>query len=147
MTTTVMYKGSVREWIGKMPEWKKHEVVICAFCDGSEVQMLDIEDHWFDNKTPGFAIDLEYRIKPEEPKTFTCNGFEIVDDRPITMNEGETFYISAPSAPRFFFEATIGKTFINGEIMAKSLIHITPEGVRAHAKAMLGIDPKGEENC
>lgn len=90
---------------------------------------------------PGWAEFYSFRRKPEPPKTITVNGFEV--PAPITEPPAEStlVWFAAPTIPdfaakvRYLLEWDIHK-------FERGLLHTTKEAAVAHAKAMLGIDPK-----
>lgn len=56
----------------------KHAAIIHAYADGAQVEYLNDSGEWCSAKYPDFDPEIEYRIKPEAPKT-TLSSEELLD--------------------------------------------------------------------
>lgn len=89
---------------------------------------------------PSWAEFYSFRRKPEQPKTIMVNGFKV--PAPETKKIlPRTYYAPAPD------EASYWRSHHYSTVWAqlcfeRGLLHTTKEAAVAHAKAMLGIDPK-----
>ena len=126
-------------------EWcEKVKPFIDAALDGETIQYQGSGGEWEDKLSGKLFADGSYRIKP---KTINVNGFEIVageseppeyDCRYFTPYLQDTDLFTAHK-----WDIT---DYIDKHLLKHGLVHLTEENAIAHAKAMLGIDPKsGEE--
>lgn len=91
---------------------------------------------------PGWMKSHQYRRKP---KTIKVNGFDVPE--PLKeITDGAIVWLASCHHEKFsdwynYSEDTSWKR----RALARGLFHTTKEAAVAHAKAMLGIDPNGEE--
>lgn len=79
------------------------------------------------------------------PKTIKVNGFEVAAPETKELADGTKFYIPDLSDVNFVNECYWTGCPFDCISLKRNLIHIPEENAVAHAKAMLGIDPKGKE--
>ncbi len=89
-----------------------------------------------------FVEGSEYRI---EPKTILVNGFEVPEPMREAPKEKTPYFTICVSHPDFFREELWFNNDSHVRLLKRGICHATKQAAIAHAKAMLGIDPKGEE--
>ncbi len=89
-----------------------------------------------------FVEGSEYRI---EPKTILVNGFEVPEPMREAPEEGVPYFIASVSGEVFSYIVTWERSHSNW--LERGICHLTKEAAITHAKAMLGIDPKSDEEC
>jgi len=92
------------------------------------------------------VCDGELLIKPQ---TITVNGFEI--EAPIdNMPTDEINIYSVSFCNSAFYDvmrrSLVGNCNLFTMLISRGVCHLTKENAIAHAKAMLGIDPEGDES-
>ena len=90
---------------------------------------------------PQWTATVQYRRKPEPPKTIVVNGFEV--PAPLDKVEvGTVVYAASPASAHPCIEMVYASWY--SHYFDRKLVHATREAAVAHAKAMLGIDPKDD---
>lgn len=90
---------------------------------------------------PYWTTSVQYRRKPDPPKIIKVNGFEV--PAPLDKVEvGTTVYAASPASVDLCDELEYGPWY--SLYSDRKIVHATREAAVAHAKAMLGIDPKGD---
>lgn len=99
--------------------------------------------------SPRWDASVEYRRKP---KTIMCNGFNVEAPVPFTASlnlldySSIVLFVADPTAKSFFYGCHTLNQDEFSRCLCRGTIHATKDAAIAHAKAMLGIDPKGERN-
>lgn len=75
------------------------------------------------------------------PKTITVNGFEVPVPLGKAPSEGDVVWLAVPSNPDFASRVCYASAW-DFHKFERGLLHTTKEAAVAHAKALLGIDPK-----
>ena len=121
-------------------EWcEKVKPFIDAALDGETIQYQGSGGEWEDKLSGKLFADGSYRIKP---KTINVNGFEIAAGEKGGLKDGDLYFVPCPHFESRFV-SSIWRDFKSGNHLLKDgLVHLTKENAIAHAKAMLGIDPK-----
>jgi hypothetical protein len=116
--------------------------IVKAGVDGEAVQVrCEVDGEWLNKKECSFTSSLSYRTKP---KTHIVNGFEVpMGDTEFEMHE-RYFYIN------FAGEEGIDWHYFNDDredhqLISRSIAFKTEEAAIANAKAMLGIEPYGDD--
>lgn len=94
-------------------------------------------------KHPGWLAAFQYRRKPEPPKTITVNRFEVPAPLDKAPSEGDVVWLAVPFKCDFASRVCYVSVWDSCKF-ERGLLHTTKEAAVAHAKAMLGIDPKGD---
>ena len=74
-------------------------------------------------------------------KTRIVNGFTVPAPLRVAPADGDSYFISAFSAERFYSLACWVNDAIDKRWLERGLIHLTEDAAIANAKAMCGIDP------
>lgn len=102
------------------------------------------DEEWLRSiKHPEWLAAFQYRRKPEPPKTITVNGFEVPAPVAESPAESELVWVASPLSRDFAAKARYVAEW-DFHKFKRGLLHATEEAAVAHAKAMLGIDPKGD---
>ena len=121
-------------------EWcEKVKPFIDAALDGETIQYQGSGGEWEDKLSGKLFADGSYRIKP---KTINVNGFEIVAGEKSSLSKGDLYFVPCPRKMVRFVSSEWLETSYDERILKDGLVHLTVENAIAHAKAMLGIDPK-----
>lgn len=87
---------------------------------------------------PYWTTSVQYRRKPEPPKTITVNGLEV----PAPLDKvkvGTVIYAASPASADLCIEVVYASWY--SHYFERRIVHATREAAMAHAKAMLGIAP------
>jgi hypothetical protein len=118
--------------------------LVKAQANGEVIQQY-VESHgWIDCTEPtAFVNGCKYRTKP---KTILVNGFEVPEPMRVAPESGRRHY-HIPAIDDELFYLSFAWRGTTGEEMwlSRGLCHSTKEAAIAHAKAMLGVDPKDGE--
>ena len=98
---------------------------------------------WGDcGRSPAWATHLEYRRKPNKPKTHNVHGVEIPDLR-VSPKYGEYYYLASTSTQTHYSVHTSVGDIMDKIWVERGLVYqYTEEGKQAailHSKAMLGM--------
>ena len=116
--------------------------LVTAQANGEVIQMY-VGDHWSDCVEPtAFVNGCKYRIKP---KTILVNGFEVPEPMREAPKNGNKYFTPSLMAKEFNCGATWSSDSVDKGFFGRGICHTTKEAAIAHAKAMLGIDPKDGE--
>lgn len=116
--------------------------LVTAQANGEVIQMY-VGDEWSDCKEPTAFVDgCKYRIKP---KTILVNGFEVPEPMREKPKNGDKYFTPSLIANEFNCEAIWSSDSVDKGLFGRGICHTTKEAAIAHAKAMLGIDPKDGE--
>jgi hypothetical protein len=111
-----------------------------AFASGEKVSCF-LNGKWSDC-AGAFVTSTEYRI---EPKTILVNGFEVPEPMRVEPAIKSKYYLPALACEQLNHTAWWDAN--HAERLKRGICHSTKEAAVAHAKAMLGIDPKSNEEC
>lgn len=89
---------------------------------------------------PSWCSDNEYRRKPQ---TITVNGFEVPAPLKEMPQHGGVWLV-LPHSEHFTEFYSSDTSLWKLVALSRGLFHTNREAAVVHAKAMLGIDPKGE---
>jgi hypothetical protein len=78
-----------------------------------------------------------------KPKMIMCNGFEVADGD-SSFCVGDNFYLPYVSSGLFYEEGVFTGHSYDRMVVSKGIAYRTKEGAVARAKAMLGINPRGD---
>lgn len=92
---------------------------------------------------PYWTTNARYRRKPKPPKTITVNGFEVPAPIDKAPHAGDVYWVPYPLGKTLCMASTY-KDACDRVRFERGLIHANKEAAVAHAKAMLGIDPKAD---
>lgn len=116
--------------------------LVTAQANGEVIQMY-VGDEWSDCKEPTAFVDgCKYRVKS---KTILVNGFEVPEPMLEEPEHDQDYFYPIVSSGDFYGSAIWTKHKIDIMVLERGLCHTTKEAAIAHAKAMLGIDPKDGE--
>lgn len=111
--------------------WERWEFLSCA----SSEKWCSCGTH------PEWKTLSAYRRKPQ---IITVNGFEVPAPAKELM-EDQVLWAADPTHPEWAFVLAYGcKRPSHALQFKRGVLHTTKEAAVAHAKAMLGIDPRGE---
>lgn len=128
----------------------KHAEVLRQIADGVPIDEFEVRLNpatrgWYtlENRVHSIVSCPENWEVRRKPQYIMVNGFKVpkpLDVLPVNGN----IYIASPGSSSFY--ASGNTQYEWSRIMiARGIIHSTPEAAIAHAKAMLGIDPEWEE--
>lgn len=99
----------------------------------------EIDKEWMGMRNPLWQPEILYRRKP---KTRTVNGFT------FEWEEGDgNGYVAHPMSGDFYMHGRSSPEYAFMRAKERNLLAKTKEMAIAHAKAMLGIDPDGEQTA
>lgn len=128
----------------KTPQQHAQEILplVTAQANGEVIQMY-VAGEWFDCKEPTAFVDgCKYRVKP---KTILVNGFEVSEPMREAPKDGQRYFLASPASRLYFTSSDWNDEDFDQRYMSRCLVHATKSAAIAHAKAMLGIDPKDGE--
>jgi len=122
----------------KTPQEKAAELLpfVQALANGEEV--LEGEHP----ATGNFIHGIVFSIKP---KIMLVNGFEVPEPMRVKLDAGKLYFVPDITEESHSSEIEWEGDNIDLRWLSRGLCHSTKEAAIAHAKAMLGIDPKGGE--
>lgn len=88
------------------------------------------------------AYDLYIRRKPQH---IIVNGFKVPKPLDVMPNHRKQLFVPMVSSETFLSTSTGPDSSWANVMLDRGILHSTQEAAVAHAKAMLGIDPKWEE--
>lgn len=130
----------------KTPQQHAQEILplVTAQASGEVIQVyVEQNGKWYDCKEPTAFVDgCKYRIKP---KTILVNGFEVPEPMMVKPDDGAVYYIVDPTLEIFANKFVWHDEERESKWLSRGICHTTKEAAIAHAKAMLGINPKDGE--
>lgn len=126
----------------KTPQEKAAELLpfVQALANGEKVMQsvdgIEVESNG------NFVYGLTYSIRP---KVMLVNGFEVPESLREEPADGDFYFIPTVESNDFSDRMLWGSDEYDKRYLSRGLVHSTKEAAIAHAKAMLGIDPKGGE--
>ena len=132
--------AAVRDWYAELAP------IIAAAAEGKVVQYLAADGNWYTSQG-AFSHPIEYRVKPEEPKTIKVNGFDVPEPMREPVAVCTPFYLADATVSKYYSEFYWTAAESDTSWLARGLLHTTAEAAVAHAKAMLGIDPYADEGA
>jgi len=116
--------------------------LVTAQANGEVIQMY-VGDEWYDCMVPTAFVDgCKYRVKP---KTILVNGFEVPEPMREAPDDGAKYFIPSINNDCFVGYHNFHGDRCDKRWLSRGLVHSTKSAAIAHAKAMLGIDPKDGE--
>jgi len=127
----------------KTPQEKAAELLpfVQALANGEKVMQSVGNGEELDSNG-NFIYGLTYSIKP---KMMLVNGFEVPEPMRAKPDVGSTYFVPDITGERYSSEIQWEGDQIDLSWLSRGICHTTKEAAIAHAKAMLGIDPKGGE--
>ncbi|AHK11825.1 hypothetical protein S349_35 [Shewanella sp. phage 3/49] len=124
----------------KTPQEKAAELLpfVQALANGEKV-MQSVDNGEELDSNGNFIYGLTYSIKP---KMMLVNGFEVPEPMRVKPDRHKIYYTPHILAPTLFSQETWFENNSHKTLFCKGICHSTKEAAIAHAKAMLGIDPK-----
>lgn len=92
---------------------------------------------------PYWTTNDQFRRKPNPPKIIKVNGFEVPAPIAEPPAESELVWVATTNNPDFAAHVRYVSEW-DFHKFQRGLLHTTREAAVTHAKAMLGIDPKGD---
>lgn len=80
-----------------------------------------------------------------KPKTRVINGFDVPVPESEPLENGDDYYIASIQGEYFYRYHTWSGDHVERRWLKRGLVFLTKEDAVANAKAMLGIDPYGDE--
>ena len=127
----------------------KHAEVLRQIADGVPLSEFEVRGAGGPHLTWMTLAFADFHVRPDfwevrrKPQHIMVNGFKVpkpLDVMPVYSD----VYAASPSSSSFY--ATGNSKYEWSRIqIARGILHSTPEAAIAHAKAMLGIDPKWED--
>lgn len=128
----------------KTPQQHAQEILplVTAQANGEVIQMY-VHGKWSECMEPiAFINGCKYRVKP---KTILVNGFEVPEPMREAPNDGVKYFFPNLSYNDYFWSYGWDNDDVDVRMLERGLCHTTKEAAIAHAKAMLGINPKDGE--
>lgn len=121
-----------------------HAVVLRGIADGRAFQYRSVfaaalAAGWMDgdhNANPISHPHLEWRIKPA---AFLVNGVEIEAPEVDAPPQGTIYYTPSAANDKLHIASSWMGDEIDLSRLARGLVHLTPDGARAHAEAWLSL--------
>lgn len=130
----------------------KHAEVLRAIADGVPLSEFEVRGvawaAWHNMEAYGSFRD--WMVHPDswatrrKPQYIMVNGFKVPKPLDVLPSDG-IVYGAAPAASMFYTTADAKYEIKSRMLLGRGILHSTPPAAIAHAKAMLGIDPKWEE--
>jgi hypothetical protein len=133
-----------------------HAWALREIADGAPISDYEVQhtkwiegegDRWDNalNWNSWISLDPENWQVRRKQKTITVNGFEVPEPVRKALKKGVGYWIAFPSIPELAWDFQWDGDIYDRHRLNHGLIHLTKEAAIAHAKAMLGIDPRSEE--
>jgi hypothetical protein len=132
-----------------------HAWALREIADGAPISDYEVQHtKWIEQKCPrwedssdwcGWIIGNpeEWQVRRKQ-KAIMVNGFEVPEPVREALKKGVEYWIAFPSIPELAWDFQWAGDIYDRHRLNHGLIHLTKEAAIAHAKAMLGIDPRGE---
>lgn len=92
--------------------------------------------------SPSIDSQFDLFMKPE---TRVINGFEVPAPVKTPLQDFDYYYVPSIQDDRFYFRYVWTGSSVSKNCLERGLVFLTKEDAIANAKAMLGINPYGEE--
>lgn len=129
-----------------------HAEILRAIADGEPLENFEIrgsDSDWqsWQSLANGW---MDWLYNPEDwylrrkQKTIVVNGFEVPEPVREPLEKGQMYWMPLLHSTDYvmFVNCTGGATVLEQLALKRGFLHLTKEAAVAHAKAMLGIDPK-----
>lgn len=125
----------------------KHAEVLRQIADGVPLYEFEVSGnglgHWMELKHASIIAEPDFWVVRRKPQYIMVNGFKV--PRPLSLPLKDGYLYVADIGREEFYEAIQVGSIWADRAKQRGIAHATKEAAIAHAKAMLGLNPKWEE--
>lgn len=125
-----------------LQKWCKEILpIVQAAANGEDIEHLD-DDYWCAKDALCFNFDTKYRIKP---KVKMVNGFEVPLHETVEPYHAQEYFTPSLAASNMWTSKRWGGYKTDKNLLDRGMVYLDKESAVKCAKAMLGINPEGDE--